>query len=66
MQKQNNNQKNPIYSGCREQEFRGSKPAQANSSRDPISKKSITKIGLVEWVKVKALNSHTHTHTHKG
>jgi hypothetical protein len=30
---------NPIYSGGRDQEDHGSKPAQANSSRDPISKK---------------------------
>jgi hypothetical protein len=29
---------NPGYSGCTEQEDHGSKPAQANSSRDPISK----------------------------
>jgi hypothetical protein len=28
-----------------------------NSSRDPISKKSITKKGLVEWLKVWALSS---------
>jgi hypothetical protein len=35
-------------------------------------KKNIKKIGLVEWLKVKALSSnptnthtHTHTHTHK-
>jgi hypothetical protein len=30
---------NPGYSGGRDQEDRGSKPAWANSSRDPISKK---------------------------
>jgi hypothetical protein len=36
---------NPYYSGGRDQEDRGSKPAQANSSRDPISKKTITKKG---------------------
>jgi hypothetical protein len=29
---------NPNYSGGRDQEDRGSKPAQANSSQDPISK----------------------------
>jgi hypothetical protein len=34
---------NPSYSGGRNQEDHGSKPAQANSSCDPISKKSITK-----------------------
>jgi hypothetical protein len=41
---------NPSYSGGRDQEDRSSKPAQANSSRDPISKKPITKKGLVEWL----------------
>jgi hypothetical protein len=30
---------NPSYSGGRDQEDHGSKPAQANSSRDPILKK---------------------------
>jgi hypothetical protein len=30
---------NPSYSGGRDQEDRGSKPAWANSFRDPISKK---------------------------
>jgi hypothetical protein len=34
-----------------------SKPALANSSRDPISKNPITNFGLVEWLKVKALRS---------
>jgi hypothetical protein len=29
---------NPSYSGCRDQEDQGLKPAQANSSWDPISK----------------------------
>jgi hypothetical protein len=29
---------NPSYSGGRDQEDHGSKPAQANSSQDPISK----------------------------
>jgi hypothetical protein len=29
---------NPSYSGGRDQEDRGSKPVQANSSQDPISK----------------------------
>jgi hypothetical protein len=33
------------------------RPVQANSSQDPISKKPITKKGLVEWLKVEALNS---------
>jgi hypothetical protein len=45
---------NPSYSGGRDQEDHGSKPAQANSSRGPIlKKKKITKIGLVEWLKKK-------------
>jgi hypothetical protein len=34
------------------QEDRGSKPTRVNSSQDPISKKPITKIELVEWLKV--------------
>jgi hypothetical protein len=34
---------NPSYSGGRDQEDQGSKPARANSSRDPSSKKPITK-----------------------
>jgi hypothetical protein len=42
---------NHSYSGGRDQEDRGSKPTQANSS-DPISKKLIAKKGLVEWLKV--------------
>jgi hypothetical protein len=33
---------NPSYSGGRDQEDLGLKPAQANSSQDPISKKPIT------------------------
>jgi hypothetical protein len=43
---------NPSYSGSRDQEDRGLKPPQANSSRDPISKIPDTKKGLVEWLKV--------------
>jgi hypothetical protein len=42
----------PGYSGVRDQEDHGSKSARTNSSRDPISKKHITKIGLVEWLKL--------------
>jgi hypothetical protein len=34
---------NPSYSGGRDQKDRGSNPAQANSSRDPISEKNTTK-----------------------
>jgi hypothetical protein len=45
------------------QEDCGSKPAQSNSSRDSISKKPVTKIGLMEWFKVKALSSSPSTAT---
>jgi hypothetical protein len=48
---------NPSYSGGRDPEDFGSKSAQANSSKDLILKMPITKIGLVEWLKVKALSS---------
>jgi hypothetical protein len=49
---------NPSYSGGRDQEDHGLKPAWANSSQDPIlKKKKIRKKGLVEWLKVKALSS---------
>jgi hypothetical protein len=40
---------NPSYSGGRDQE--DSKPAQANSLQDPISKEPNTKTGLEEWLK---------------
>jgi hypothetical protein len=43
---------NPSDSGGRDQEVRGSKPAQANSSQDFISETPITKKGLVEWLDV--------------
>jgi hypothetical protein len=48
---------NPSYSGGRDQEDQGSKPAQANSSMRPYLKKPFTKLGLVEWLKLKALSS---------
>jgi hypothetical protein len=48
---------NPSYSRGRYQEDCSSKPAQANSLHDPISKNPITKIGLVKWLKEKALTS---------
>jgi hypothetical protein len=51
---------NPSYSGDRDQEDHSSKPAWANSSRDPTSKKNYKK-GLVEWLKVKALSSNPST-----
>jgi hypothetical protein len=43
---------NPSYSESRDQEDHGSKPAWANSLRDPICKKIHHKKGLVEWLKV--------------
>jgi hypothetical protein len=52
---------NPRYWGGRDQEDGGLKPTQANSLRDPISKTPFTKKGLVEWLKVKALNSNPST-----
>jgi hypothetical protein len=47
----------PSYSGGRDQEDRGSKPAQANNSARPCLEKILHKKGLVEWLKVKALSS---------
>jgi hypothetical protein len=47
---------NPSYSGGRDQQDRGSKPDQAKSFQDPISKNPSQK-SLVEWLKVKALSS---------
>jgi hypothetical protein len=41
-------------SGDRDQKDYGSKPTQANSSARPNLEKSFTKVGLVEWIKVKA------------
>jgi hypothetical protein len=52
---------NPSYSGGRNQEDRGTKPAQAIISARPCLKKPFTKTGLVEWLKVKALNSNPST-----
>jgi hypothetical protein len=48
---------NPSYSRGRDQEDSCSKPTWTNSLQDPISKKPITKRGLVEWLKVEALSS---------
>jgi hypothetical protein len=42
---------NPSYSGDRDQEDQGLKPAQSNSSRDLVLKKIHHKKGL-EWLKV--------------
>jgi hypothetical protein len=49
-----------------DQEDRNSKPAQANSLRDPISKNHSQKIGLVEWLKVRVLNSSPSTKKKKN
>jgi hypothetical protein len=61
---------NPSYSGGRDQEDRGSKPAWENSSREPIiskTKKTLhKKIGLVEWLKVKTLSSNPSTEKNKS
>jgi hypothetical protein len=61
---------NPNYTRGRDQEDCDSKPARANSSRDPILKKihhrKKKKKVLVEWLKVQGLSSSpntTHTHT---
>jgi hypothetical protein len=48
---------NPSYSGGRDQDNCGLKPSQANSSMRPYLEKPFTKIGLVEWLKVKAMSS---------
>jgi hypothetical protein len=56
---------NPSYSGGRDQEDRGWKPAWAKSSRDPISKTPITKKGLAEWLKVKTWSLSPNTEINK-
>jgi hypothetical protein len=40
---------NPSYSGGRDQENQGSKPAQSNISQDPTLKKPNTKIKGLKW-----------------
>jgi hypothetical protein len=42
---------NPNYSGGRDQEDHGQKTAHANSSQDPILKKTQHKTGLLEKLK---------------
>jgi hypothetical protein len=49
----------------KDQEDHSSNPAWANSSQDPISKKLITKKGLVEWLKVKVLSLSSSTKNKK-
>jgi hypothetical protein len=56
----------PGYSGGRHQKDHSSKPAQANSSQDLISKTPTQKIGLVEWLKVKTLSSSPRTSRKKA
>jgi hypothetical protein len=48
---------NPSYSGGRDQEDSGSKPAQTNSSMRSYLKKTLHKKGLVDWLNVSALSS---------
>jgi hypothetical protein len=43
---------NPSYSGGRDQEDSGLKPAQANSSQDSTPKTTLHKKEMVEWFKV--------------
>jgi hypothetical protein len=55
---------NPSYSGGRDQEDRGWKPAWANSSvrtylENPFT--PFTNTGLLEWLKAKALSSSSST-----
>jgi hypothetical protein len=56
---------NPSYSGGRDQEDHHSKPTRANSSQDPISKKTFTRKGLVKCLKVKVLSSNPKKETKK-
>jgi hypothetical protein len=59
---------NPNYSGGRDQEDCSSKPAQENSSQDPISKKTYHKKragGVAQSIGPEFKPQyHTHTHTH--
>jgi hypothetical protein len=50
----------PSYSGSKDQEDHDSKPAR------PYLKKTFTKIGVVEWLKMKALRSNPSTAKKKG
>jgi hypothetical protein len=43
---------NPSYSKVRDQKDCGLKPTQANTSRDPISKKKPSQKRLAKWLKV--------------
>jgi hypothetical protein len=55
----------PSYSGGRDQEDQGSKPAWKIVSWDLILKNSFTKTELVEWFNVKALSSSPRTEKKK-
>jgi hypothetical protein len=52
---------NPSYSGSRDQKDHGWKPVWTKKFMRPYLEKSFTKIGLVEWLKVKALSSSPNT-----
>jgi hypothetical protein len=56
---------NPKYSRGRDQADHGLKPIRANSSTRPYLEKPFTKIGLAEWLKVKALSSSPNTAKNK-
>jgi hypothetical protein len=43
---------NPSYSGGRDQEDHGLKPARSNNSIRPYLEKTLCKKGLAEWLKV--------------
>jgi hypothetical protein len=57
---------NLSYLGGRDPEDYSSKPAWANNSERPYLEKPLTKIRLVEWLKVKALSSSPSTTTKKA
>jgi hypothetical protein len=48
---------NPTYSGGRDQDTRRSNSAPGKKFVRPYLEKPFTKIGLVEWLKVKTLSS---------
>jgi hypothetical protein len=52
---------NLSYSGGRDQEDYGSKPAWANSSTRPYLEETLHKKGLVHWLKMKAPSSNPST-----
>jgi hypothetical protein len=54
---------NPSYSGGRDQEDGGSKPAQATSSQDPISKKASTKKGWWSGLRCRTCIQHSNPST---